>query len=867
MPRVPVTQGPSIQQQGIGTPYDSARAPAGTFGEGLAQGIGAIAQMSQQIADDESVRWTTEALSMARQKWTKELIDRKAAASPGAANFAGSFADDFGKFRDQTLAMAPNPRTREILGAKLNEMGGSLFNDAYTFEIGERSAFAIDTQRQNIDRYAQTIGMDPSQYDAIQQDQWRAIAALNAPPEVKRKLVDYAREQFSRASIYGAIERDPAAAAAALGGGFGAVSPGAEKWRPQVSEAAKAEGVPEGLAMAVLSAESSGRPDAVSPAGAVGLFQLMPGTAGDLGVDPAAADQNIRGGVRYLGQQLKAFGSDPRAALVAYNWGPENARKWLAAGADPEKLPAETRAYVDRVLGGATGSPAIPGMEALSVQDRVQLYGMAEREASRRGAVDRAILKSAYEDSVAFLRSGGNPAQATVTAPALIAAFGPEAGGAMAADLDRAAQFGRDYRAIATAAPSEIAALFEARKPTGPTGFADASRDLKLLTDAYAERNRKLADDPAAFILANDPATARAVADLSAGATTWDAAAAAFDGIYDRMGVPAGARGLLSDDQAKAMVKDITGGDAIAMAQKLDSLRGIMSNDTFNRVYADLVTRGKLPAEAQIVTEIDQRNAGAKKAYGDALLIGAPKIKDLLPNGQKDVTAIEEGISSALAPFRASLGGSAAGAGVYLTRAKAATLLAMQYLSTGAESDPAAAATRAATDIVNWAYDFNAEGLRVPKRADGSSMVDDLDAVLQRSEETLKPDDFFTYPADRQWLADPTRAAVMSETDIRNAYAVEPKAWVNLGDDSGVALTFARSGQPVRLKDGSPIVVRFGDIETGATSRVIQDRRADQETNRELWRSKRDQAPTLAPLTGAGNVQFDPDTGLFTRRK
>lgn len=854
MPRVPVTQGPSIQQQGIGTPYASARAPAGTFGEGLAQGIGALAQMSQQIADDESVRWTTEALSTARQRWTKELIDRKASAAPGAENFAGSFADDFGKYRDQALAAAPNPRTREILGAKLNDMGGSLFNDAYAFEIGERSAFAIDTQRQNIDRYAQTIGMDPSQYDAIQQDQWRAIAALNAPPDVKRKLVDYAREQFSRASIYGAIERDPAAAAAALGGGFGAVSPGAEKWRPQVSEAAKAEGVPEGLAMAVLSAESSGRPDAVSPAGAVGLFQLMPGTAGDLGVDPAAADQNIRGGVRYLGQQLKAFGSDPRAALVAYNWGPENARKWLAAGADPEKLPAETRAYVDKVLGGG-GAATIPGMEALSVQDRVQLYGMAEREASRRGAVDRAILKSAYEDSLSFLRSGGNPAQATVTAPALIAAFGPEAGGAMAADLDRAAQFGRDYRSIATAAPSEIAALFEARKPTGPTGFADASRDLKLLTDAYAERNRKLADDPAAFILANDPATARTVADLSAGATTWDAAAAAFDGIYDRMGVPAAARSLLSDDQAKAMVKDITGGDAIAMAQKLDSLRGIMSNDTFNRVYADLVTRGKLPAEAQIVTEIDQRNAGAKKAYGDALLIGAPKIKDLLPNGQKDVTAIEEGISSALAPFRASLGGSAAGAGVYLTRAKAATLLAMQYLSTGAESDPAAAATRAATDIVNWAYDFNAEGLRIPKRADGSSMVDDLDAVLQRSEETLKPDDFFTYPADRQWLADPTRAAVMSETDIRNAYAVEPKAWVNLGDDSGVVLTFARSGQPVRLKGGSPIVVRFGDIVRGASTTIAVEQRRQFENR------------ASAPLKGSDQINIDPETGIITRRK
>lgn len=855
MPRVPVTQGPSIQQQGIGTPYASARAPAGAFGEGLARGLGDAAQVGQQIAEDEAVRWMTETLSTARQRWTKELIDRKVAAEPGAANFAGTFADDFGKFREQAIALAPSGRAREALSAKLNEMGGGLFNDAYAFEVGERSAFAVDTQRQNIDRYAQTIGLDPSQYDAIQQDQWRAIAALNAPLETKRKLLDYAREQFSRASVYGAIERDPAAAAAALGGSIGAVSAGAEQWRPQVSAAAREERVPEALAMAVLSVESAGRADAVSPAGARGLFQLMPGTASDLGVDPDVADQNIRGGVRYLGQQLKAFGGDPRAALVAYNWGPENARKWLAAGADPEKLPAETRAYVDKVLGVAGAGSAIPGIETLSVQDRVQLYGMAEREASRRGAVDRVILKSAYEDSVAFLRAGGDPAQATVNASALVAAFGPEAGGAMAAELDRAAQFGRDYRTIATATPGEIAALFEARKPTGPTGFADAARDLKALTDAYAERNRKLADDPAAFILANDPATARAVADLSAGATTWDAAAAAFDGIYDRMGVPAAARGLLSDDQARAMVKDITGGDAIAMAQKLDALRGIMSNDTFNRVYADLVTRGKLPAEAQIVTEIDQRNAGAKKAYGDALLIGAPKLKDLLPNGQKDVTAIEEGLSAALAPFRLSLGGSAAGTSVYATRAKAASLLAMQYLSTGVESDPAAAATRAANDIVNWAYDFDAEGLRIPKRADGSSMVNDVDAILRRTEETLNPDEYFLYPNDRQWLTDGTRAAVMSEADIRNAYAVEPKAWANLGDDSGLVLTFSASGQPVRLKDGSPIIVRFGDIVPGAAQTIAVETRRQYEGR------------MSAPLAGSEQIKIDPETGIITRQK
>lgn len=107
------------------------------------------------------------------------------------------------------------------------------------------------------------------------------------------------------------------------------------------------EGVDPDLFMRLIEAESSWRPGARSQAGAVGLAQLMPGTAADLGVDPNDPLDNMRGGARYLRQQLDTFGSVPHA-LAAYNAGPGAVRKY--GGIPPY---AETQAYVSKITGAA----------------------------------------------------------------------------------------------------------------------------------------------------------------------------------------------------------------------------------------------------------------------------------------------------------------------------------------------------------------------------------------------------------------------------------------------------------------------------------------------------------------------------------
>ncbi|MDO9487545.1 MAG: lytic transglycosylase domain-containing protein [Sphingomonadaceae bacterium] len=100
------------------------------------------------------------------------------------------------------------------------------------------------------------------------------------------------------------------------------------------------------LVEAVAWTESRFQPSARSPVGAIGVMQLMPATARDLGVDPRLPDQNIRGGTAYLRMLLDRYAGDIVKALAAYNAGPGAVDRY--GGVPPY---AETRAYVARILG------------------------------------------------------------------------------------------------------------------------------------------------------------------------------------------------------------------------------------------------------------------------------------------------------------------------------------------------------------------------------------------------------------------------------------------------------------------------------------------------------------------------------------
>lgn len=118
-----------------------------------------------------------------------------------------------------------------------------------------------------------------------------------------------------------------------------------EPYRAEIQTAALEFGVDPALVRAVIHAESAFNEKALSPVGAQGLMQLMPGTAAELGVKNAlTAEENIRGGVNYLAKMLARFDGDIRLATAAYNAGPGAVTRYN--GVPPY---AETKAYVHRV--------------------------------------------------------------------------------------------------------------------------------------------------------------------------------------------------------------------------------------------------------------------------------------------------------------------------------------------------------------------------------------------------------------------------------------------------------------------------------------------------------------------------------------
>ncbi|HPJ38254.1 MAG TPA: lytic transglycosylase domain-containing protein [Spirochaetota bacterium] len=119
-----------------------------------------------------------------------------------------------------------------------------------------------------------------------------------------------------------------------------------EEIQTMAREYANANRVPAGLVNAIIETESSYNPSAVSPRGAMGLMQLMPATARQLGVEnPFMPEENVRGGVQLIRQLLDRYNGDYRKALAAYNAGEGAVDRHN--GVPPY---SETQNYVNRVI-------------------------------------------------------------------------------------------------------------------------------------------------------------------------------------------------------------------------------------------------------------------------------------------------------------------------------------------------------------------------------------------------------------------------------------------------------------------------------------------------------------------------------------
>jgi soluble lytic murein transglycosylase-like protein len=167
-----------------------------------------------------------------------------------------------------------------------------------------------------------------------------ALARTHVTATPKAETESLAAKRLAAATLHASTSSDPVAQPA-----LQARAP-SDACLLAAREAASRFRLPRELILAVVSVESSFNPNAVSVSGAMGLMQLLPGTAGDMGVlDPFDTRQNVLGGSRYLRLLLDRFGDDVTLAVAAYNVGPSVVERW---GGMPALPTAQN--YVAKVL-------------------------------------------------------------------------------------------------------------------------------------------------------------------------------------------------------------------------------------------------------------------------------------------------------------------------------------------------------------------------------------------------------------------------------------------------------------------------------------------------------------------------------------
>ena len=588
--------------------------------------------------------------------------------------------------------------------------------------------------------------------------------------------------------------------------------PGAGRWSAEIQQAATETGVDPSLIEAVMSVESGGNIGAPSKKGALGLMQLMPDTAQELGVDPTKPEQNVLGGAKYLAKLLKKYGGNEEKALAAYNAGPGTVDKAVAKagkGGDwktsmkafqsaenfkqTSKYLKKTISERDRFKQAAgelrVSSEQIPDWwKAATADDRDRLVGTALRMQQEMAAAGLQFLVD-WKKNADAAQSSGLPIPASPTWKEVVTAHAGDETKARRYWEQNIQPFNdiRDLSArMGGMTIAEMDKQIEAiRPPAGRANDPNLAADLQRVNSAEQARRYILEQrsrDPMTQALAQ-PAVRAMGSDrekqLSA-AMAWQ-----------RNNVPEGKRSIMQDEDRKILTDAWTNPQATGGGLDLVTQMQQKYGSYFDDALVEIAPNATSDALLFAGMDVSKETAPARSRMR---ALASKTLDEVIVGNEAKKEEISAKVATRFAPFFASFKQTNLIEGSKYVENIGAAVTKYAASLTNAGLKPSQAAQRAFDEIVSSQYDFLDGGrapggraqVRIPRK------IGDDDAMRSMLEDGLE-DAKDNPPKGLAFPAGITRADGLDE-----AY------WATSANDRGAVLMFR--GAPVRIQRDGKLV-------------------------------------------------------------
>jgi hypothetical protein len=835
MARIPVYQ--ERQQVSQLRAVPELRAPdsgAGLIGRSMqqvGQALGQVAQTVGSIQEENGKAYAMKASGQAKLDMTDYFLKMQETAEPGAQGFTTKFDTEFQSYANKLLEQAPEGAPRRFLASSLSQLRESLMSQSLMYEVSEGRANRFNQISEGIKSTATSLYRNPSQeeYEKSLGEGRAFIDSMNLTPEQRRKAYDELESTLGLATVEGQIKLNPQA------------------FLDSVNNATGSNVDRNKLQNAQISVESGNRPDAISPKGATGLMQVMPTTAMKPGyqmpsifefakskgvaVGNYTADEAKRllknpklgaeYGQMYMDAMLKEYDGNLVNALVAYNWGPGNANRWIADGADPSKLPEETRNYVPKVLSKAGINASFEGKKVttgnaafdnLPFRQQMQYVDKANTRVKQLQAEFRVKLESQVSDANAMALNGIVD-ERPLTVEDFANAYGPEVGLRNYEVYRDNQTMAADIGMLKTMPLDQMGRKVEAYQPVPGEGFELSQKRYDIVRQAASRVVQMRNDDPVRYAQDTNPDVNAAYQyyqemSVDSTATMESIGAAAKDYVnksvaeQQRLGIVEPK--ILSKVEMDNLSRRIASGDENA-ANLVMSIEATYGGQYYPQVMNELLAAGKLSNAMIVIADLPE--PGAREMVARLANIKQSDLEAGIDS--LDIKDIKLNTTAVVQELRASAGP--------VTQETASTLAAYQeiiqkqalaLLGDGGASSPSEAVEKARKQLLGH-YQFDGT-LRMPANMDSGYIKNGLRDTLPNLYDSLTIVDV---PNDLTMAYNANEALDMWKSIIKNRHF-----WIADNDTEGAFLW-------ARAEDGTSYrVLQGGEQVYQSYSNVIADR-------------------------------------------